>query len=187
VRQAGRKAADVVRDYVAVEAEFRKHPIGGAIYAWRGMGSSPEAIEQMLKQVLAGMQAPAVPSENVPPPAPAIDTLSAKIELFADDPRNEFMDIVGPRMREIMAGDPTLKMYDAYNFACHESPHVKEILTMRNRPRPQVARTPVERAQQQAKATIGAPRQMSDKQRDVGGESVYDTVRRVYDQQRERG
>jgi hypothetical protein len=72
--------------------------------------------------------------------------LNAKFEIFRQDPRNEFLPIVESRMRETLASGEASTLFDAYNFACFQSPHVQEVLMARNRPRPQVARTPLDAA-----------------------------------------
>jgi hypothetical protein len=114
---------------------------------------------------------------------------AATIAHFRADPRNEFMPLVEPAMKEILLRGEAQTLFEAYDLGCLQNPLVTEIKMARNRPQPPVnpylRPTAVQQSRNAAKAIGGAPSTGNGKPKsyDSAG-SVEDDVRAAVARQR---
>jgi hypothetical protein len=160
----GTTLAAAMKDYSAIETEFRKDLIGGALFAWRRMGADPDlVVGEILRRLGAVLPAPQQAQEaprTGPDPlveaAKAEGRLEHEIEVAKANPYNLYLDdfLNDGTIAAMRAANPTLSVQDAYNAAITAKGYAMPI----NRPdQPRRPTTPVDRARAAAKATIGAP------------------------------
>jgi hypothetical protein len=164
-----------VTDYVAVEAELRKDPIGGIDFLCRRLGWDPRA-------VLAGLAKRYLPAPGGQNPQPAqtqqqfdpnaIAThaanmvrtefqqreIESQIGQFAANPANRFFDNVRQDMSILVQAGKAADLQTAYEAACWLNPEIRAILLEESKAGQNRAATATAvRAQKAAKAVSGAP------------------------------
>lgn len=205
----GTTLQNAVSDYVAVETELRKDPVGGVEFLFKKMGLNPLGV---LKAWLS-RYAPAQGGDGQPAPQPQIDpnaivgramdavraefqqrdfnsqlaAYGKEIETFSADPANRFFSNVRQDMSLLVQAGKAEDLRQAYDAACWLHPEIRAILIeeMRGGQDKAATRTAA-RAQNAAKAVTGAPSPNShaSEPRRRRGMSVDEVVEEAFKAQR---
>lgn len=178
--------AQVLANYSAVENLCLQDPCG-AIDAQAGVFNwNPQALAYSYG-VRHGVIAPVTPDPVV---AERAAITEQQINDFRSDPRNEFFDLVRPRMGELIGSGNARNLGEAYIMACDESAPIQEIEMARKRAQmpvnPYVRNSAVpKQARMQSKAIGGAPSSSTPSPRQSNSAGTpYDDVKAAVERQR---
>ncbi|TPV98756.1 MAG: hypothetical protein USCAAHI_01788 [Beijerinckiaceae bacterium] len=186
----GTNLVSAFRSYVDLENRIRRDPLDaihalGIMFRW-DMRAFAYAVG-----VRYGIIEPPAPTP-APDPVEAVreEVTAQQIADFKNDPRNEFFDLVRPRMSELISSGDAKSLGEAYLRSCEESLHVQEILMARKRQQLPVNpyqrnSTAVQQSKAANKAIGGAPStDVRPRPPSSSAGSTYDDVRLAVERQR---
>jgi hypothetical protein len=174
----GTSLQNAVNDYVTVESELRRDFVGGVEFLCRRLGVQPQALlAAMAQRYLPAGTAGNMAGQPQPPPQPQYDPnaiathaanmirtefqtreINSQIDVFAQNPANRFFDNVRQDMSILVQAGKAADLQTAYEAACWLNPDIRAILLEEARTGTNRAATATaQRAQNAAKAVIGAP------------------------------
>jgi hypothetical protein len=183
--KAGTTLAKQLESYVAAANELRRDFLAAIEGLCGVFGHHPMVLANAIAAKFAPLPQPAPQVRQQPDPE--VIAANAAITTFRADPRNEFMPIVEPAMREELLSGRASSLYEAYSNACEMSSHVQEIKMARQRPSHIRYQTVADRARAQAKAIGGAPATTPTSGRpEYDSVDAHDAVRKAVAAQRDR-